>query len=204
MHGDDFDTFIKNFPTKITERGDMQLRWFYVLSFYLIWSFIIEGIVQGIIVDAFAEIRARDDAQKADTREHCLVCSVDRFTLEQKGGGFFRHIVEDHDPWQYLHFLVDLAETSINAETGLQTFVANEIESDRLEFTPQGTCYAMQAAVEHEEQEADTHDEYSAILQRLDQFEHSMNRRMDEFEERQGRRAGGGVFVDFNLTGGGA
>ena len=46
------------------------------------------------------------------------MCGVDRFTLDTKGGGFERHIKEDHYMWNYLYLVVHLREKDATEYNG--------------------------------------------------------------------------------------
>jgi hypothetical protein len=60
-----------------------QFQWLFTISFLILWGFILEGIVQGYIVDAFSAIRGEEDTRLADSRENCFICSLSRFELEE-------------------------------------------------------------------------------------------------------------------------
>ena len=48
-----------------------QIEAVFLLVYYVLWEFILAGIIQGQIIDAFAEIRSRDDAMKEDSVSNC-------------------------------------------------------------------------------------------------------------------------------------
>jgi len=82
----------------------------YQLSFWAIVITILLNVIFGIIIDTFGELRSDTLAKKHDMENACFVCGVDRFTLDTKGGGFERHIKEDHYMWNYLYLIVHLRE----------------------------------------------------------------------------------------------
>ena len=76
-------------------------------------------------MDAFSKIRSEEDSARQDLRNFCLVCSLDRYTLERIHG-FDYHTQEEHSRssphlivsvgllqrarcrWAFLHYIVRL------------------------------------------------------------------------------------------------
>ena len=83
-------------PNPIPMPGPIPKQVAYQLSFWAIVITILLNVIFGIIIDTFGELRADHLAKKHDMENTCFVCGVDRFTLDTKGGGFERHIKEDH------------------------------------------------------------------------------------------------------------
>ena len=54
------------------------IRFFYDVSFFLLVSTILLNVVQGIIVDAFAELREKSDIQSIDMKNVCYICGLER------------------------------------------------------------------------------------------------------------------------------
>ena len=59
----------------------------------------LEGIVQGYIVDAFGEIRAEENDRENDSGNNCLVCSLSKFELQRHGAEFEAHVDRHHNRW---------------------------------------------------------------------------------------------------------
>jgi len=138
LHGTDFDDIMPAFPLKITDNlFQFPLQWLFVITFFLIWEFIVSGIVQGQIVDAFSEMRAKDDMKKEDEANFCLICSLDRFTLDKVEGGFRDHVETDHNPWDYLYAYASsnnlqplkAMNPMVFHRTGMMTYLQDCIES---------------------------------------------------------------------------
>jgi len=148
QHGDNFGNVLGNaltpFPLSFTDQPFREFQWVFVITFFIIWEFLLAGIIQGQIVDAFAGIRAQETARAQDLQAYCLVCSLDRFSLERQGGGFLHHRENDHSTSSYLFFLVLLDETSLGKHTGLQRYVHMCLSADDVAFLPINSCLAMQ------------------------------------------------------------
>lgn len=184
MHGDLHENLVDSFFVDLGDRPVIQFQWWFTLLFVLIWEFIISGIVQGQIVDAFAEIRQKEADLEEDTEDKCLVCSMDRFTLEQSVGTFAEHIDQRHNPWSYLFFCVYLQELPDHLEMGLQNFVTEHLDSSSAGFLPVRQCFDKQKVDSNEKSQEDrnltaittaTAEAEARIIERLEQ-------RMDQHE----------------------
>jgi hypothetical protein len=101
-------------------------RMIYTLLFFILVSTILMNIIFGVIIDTFAELRARKDEIDKDISGRCFICGIDRFVFDQmgeSGKGFKEHITDDHNMWKYLHFQVYLREKDYNDYSGGESYV---------------------------------------------------------------------------------
>ena len=131
-------------PLWIEDDPKQQSRWLLTLIYILAWEWVLAGIVQGQIVDAYARIREEYAALQADTCERCLVCSLERFTCDRSCGGFELHITEQHNPLMYLFFFYYLHHTPSEDQDGMEYYTAATIEVDHEYWIPISTCAAME------------------------------------------------------------
>jgi hypothetical protein len=145
LHGDEHGNIraIYDSPTAIWEDISYQFQVFLVLFFYLLWEYILAGIIQGQIIDAYAEMRIEADKKSADANERCMVCSLSRFDVDNAGGRFYTHIERDHVPQNYLFFLCYLDERNQDDDTGMMTYVRDCVHAKSTEFIPISTCAMM-------------------------------------------------------------
>lgn len=57
------------------------------------------NVIFGIIIDTFGQLRTDAASKRHNMENTCFICGVDRFTFDTQGGGFKRHITEDHNMW---------------------------------------------------------------------------------------------------------
>jgi len=141
--GDDHGNFAL-YPQDVWTDGKNQVMTVLVLGFYVFWAFILEGIIQGQIIDAFTEIRTNNDAKRADSLDFCIVCSLSRFQLEHEGSGFKYHQDNEHNPWSYLYFFQYLQVKDSLTYTGMETYVADKVSQDDHSFMPVEAAHATQ------------------------------------------------------------
>ena len=111
-----------------------------------------------------------------------------------QGGGFERHIWEDHNMWKYLFLIVHLAEKEATEHNGWESYVHQMIEQGDVGFMPRNTAIVLKKFKEMEEKEQRrqlTHLEevratQAEVLRRLDSLakvvEQGMSR--DELDEK--------------------
>jgi len=145
MHSDEHDDLTEDgFPTTLEQTPMRHWQWWYLMVFFWAWDMMISGIIQGQIVDAFAEMRQASNDLADDNENKCIVCSLDRFTLEANVGSFDGHITDSHHPMSYLSFIVLLEEMRDDLETGTQSFVTDHLESSNSAWLPVRMCFDMQ------------------------------------------------------------
>jgi len=145
MHGDDHGNIFDDFPKDVYTKSNRKstLHWMVVISYFVIWNFIISGIIQGQIVDAFSTIRAELDEREADSKSRCLVCGLERFVLDELGG-FEAHCAEEHCPLSYMYFIVYLHEKEADSYTGMETYAYRCLEENSNSWLPVGKCLKLQ------------------------------------------------------------
>ena len=73
----------------------------------------------------------------------CPSCGVDRFTFDTKGGGFQRHIDEDHCMWRYLYCLCYLWDKVPTEYNGWEQHVAAKLAAGDFSFLPQNNAIVL-------------------------------------------------------------
>ncbi|KAK3285837.1 hypothetical protein CYMTET_6566, partial [Cymbomonas tetramitiformis] len=120
-----------------------QVRTLFILSFTIIWGFLVSNIMTGQIVEAFTQIRQNRLENSRDLEEKCFICSRDRYAFEQRKGtgefGFQHHIEHEHNPLHYLFYLDYLMQIDVQEFTGVESFVAKALRDmmgKRTEWLP--------------------------------------------------------------------
>jgi len=112
-----------------------------------IFTFLLEGIVAGQIVDSFAVIRDEENARREDMQRFCLVCSLDRQIMDNECGGYLQHTAVDHNPWSYIFFLHHLKQKPKTSYDGIESYVAEcikEFGQRRSRFIPMRDSLTLQ------------------------------------------------------------
>lgn len=145
FYGDDHGNFGEEpYVLFFWDNGKAQGMMFLALFFYIVWAYILEGIVTGQIIDAFSEIRSQAEERKKDSQDKCLICSLDRFVLDHDGYGFKRHQNVEHNPWNYFFFIRYISRKDPTLYSGMETYVAEMLREDDHGFMPVEACCALQ------------------------------------------------------------
>ena len=126
----------------------------YEFTFWMIVVTVLLNVIFGIIIDTFGELRGERAAKKSNMENTCFICSVDRFTFETKGGGFERHIRDDHNMWNYLYLMVYLREKDPTEYNGWEQYVADKIKAEDTSFIPSNNAIVLKEFREREEAES--------------------------------------------------
>ena len=131
---------------------DYHYMIFSCLFFYMLWEYILAGIIQGQIIDAFAEIRLSDDELTRDEKDNCLCCSLSRFVLDSANIPFDFHVQNHHNPEHYLFYFLHLRQNlrSGNDFTGMESYVMNSLEQNKVDMMPMNTCAGLNPKPENE------------------------------------------------------
>lgn len=111
-----------NYPVHIpTAIGEL-----YNFLFVFILQIVIPGLISGIIIDTFSEMRGNKQALEDDVFGNCFICNISRDDFEAAGVSFEEHIKNDHNMWKYLWFIIYLDEKNHTEYDGIEQFCAEQ------------------------------------------------------------------------------
>ena len=176
LHGDPWWNIFQSFPLEISSDGAKQAQWWLVTSFFILWQFIIAGIVQGYIVDAFSMIRCESTAREDDALSKCLICSLDKFELEHAGVAFDTHVMDQHNRWGYLYLATSVQLKPLDDHGTTESIIKTCLDSGATECLPLNTCkqVELRATNNGETEDEDFRDQFGSRLQLLEDSFSSM------------------------------
>ena len=80
----------------------LQLQWLLGMISFAIFRYSWAGIIKATVCGCFGKLSKKTAATAADTAGKCLVCSINKFTLEDYGG-MYMHTNEHHNPYAACH-----------------------------------------------------------------------------------------------------
>lgn len=107
-----------------------------ILFFLVVGVTLIGGVLFGIILDKYAELRQIAEETTSDQRNSCFICLIPREEFDKNGasGGFPMHVEDDHHLWYYIYFLVYLDLGGMSRDTselnGPENYVRGKIVDD--------------------------------------------------------------------------
>jgi len=132
--GDDFGEY--GFPALAPQYdGWGQSRSLFAVVAIIFWVFLLQGIIQGQIIDAFAEMRNKRNADTADLETKCFISSIERFVFNDYPGEWEKRQAGRY-AWKYLLFFLFLFDKDPEEYNGLENYVYKAFLKDDVSFLP--------------------------------------------------------------------
>lgn len=120
----------------------------YILNWGSLWDFLyvfliitlLFSIVSGIIIDTFGLLRDEEDERRRSKRDYCLICSIDRATIDKMSAlhnhGYLHHINFEHNLWNYIFFISYLQEKNRNYFLGIEKEIFDKLAIHEISWLP--------------------------------------------------------------------
>ncbi|KAL6106962.1 itpr2 [Pungitius sinensis] len=108
----------------------------YDLLFFFIVIIIVLNLIFGVIIDTFADLRSEKQRKEEILKTTCFICGLERDKFDNKTVSFEEHIKSEHNMWHYLYFLVLVKVKDPTEYTGPESYVAQMIAEENLEWFP--------------------------------------------------------------------
>ena len=139
------DTGFNNLQNYIWDKPAVQMRSAYIKLFAWTYGFLLSALFGAQVVDAYSEIRSREQYIVDTLAARCPMCGLTNDALEERHpSGFFRHAHEEHAIKNYLFYLHYLRSTPELLHTGLEAYVWRSIREGDLSWLPRVQCFAFQ------------------------------------------------------------
>ncbi|KAI3385554.1 hypothetical protein SNEBB_008534 [Seison nebaliae] len=111
-------------------------RVLYDLLFYFIIIIIVLNLIFCVIIDTFAALRGEKQRKEEILRKSCFICGLQRSAFDNRTISFDDHILEHHNMWHYLYFMVLLKVKPSTEYTGPESYVHNLIQNQSTDWFP--------------------------------------------------------------------
>ncbi|XP_044070697.1 ryanodine receptor 2 isoform X3 [Siniperca chuatsi] len=119
-------------------------RMVFDITFFFFVIVILLAIIQGLIIDAFGELRDQQEQVKEDMETKCFICGVGSEYFDTVPHGFETHTLQEHNLANYLFFLMYLINKDETEHTGQESYVWKMYQERSWEFFPVGDCFRKQ------------------------------------------------------------
>jgi hypothetical protein len=106
------------------------------LLYHLLIVLVFSAVVSGIIIDSFAELRAKKEEVRDDIVNTCFVCNIEREDFEQLNLPFIQHIKHEHNLWDYVFFRMYLESKESVDYSGLESYCFAQIREQKISWFP--------------------------------------------------------------------
>ena len=120
------------------------LRLSFDITFFFIVVVILLAIIQGLIVDAFGQLRDQEDAVALEMQTKCFICGLSNNEFDHIPHGFDKHITKDHCIAHYMFFLLYLIKKRESEFSGQESFVWEMYLKRDWDIFPVGKCFQLQ------------------------------------------------------------
>ncbi|XP_059376123.1 ryanodine receptor 2 [Carassius carassius] len=114
------------------------------ITFFFFVIVILLAIIQGLIIDAFGELRDQQEQVKEDMETKCFICGIGSEYFDTVAHGFESHTLQEHNLANYLFFLMYLISKDVTEHTGQESYVWKMFQERCWEFFPVGDCFRKQ------------------------------------------------------------
>lgn len=114
------------------------------ITFFFFVIVILLAIIQGLIIDAFGELRDQLESVKEDMESNCFICGIGKDYFDKVPHGFDTHVQQEHNLANYMFFLMHLINKPDTEFTGQETYVWNMYQQRCWDFFPVGDCFRKQ------------------------------------------------------------
>ncbi|GFU98108.1 ryanodine receptor [Trichonephila clavipes] len=126
--GDDYETY----------------RILFDITFFFFVIVILLAIIQGLIIDAFGELRDQLQSVVDDMESNCFICGIGKDYFDKVPHGFDTHVQKEHNLANYMFFLMHLINKPDTEYTGQETYVWEFYQKRCWDFFPVGDCFRKQ------------------------------------------------------------
>ncbi|KAJ1155514.1 hypothetical protein NDU88_008244 [Pleurodeles waltl] len=114
------------------------------ITFFFFVIVILLAIIQGLIIDAFGELRDQQEQVKEDMETKCFICGIGNDYFDTVPHGFETHTLQEHNLANYLFFFMYLINKDETEHTGQESYVWKMYQERCWEFFPAGDCFRKQ------------------------------------------------------------
>ncbi|XP_016379179.1 ryanodine receptor 2-like [Sinocyclocheilus rhinocerous] len=114
------------------------------ITFFFFVIVILLAIIQGLIIDAFGELRDQQEQVKEDMETKCFICGIGSEYFDTVPHGFESHTLQEHNLANYLFFLMYFINKDVTEHTGQESYVWKMFQERCWEFFPVGDCFRKQ------------------------------------------------------------
>ncbi|XP_048259812.1 ryanodine receptor-like isoform X9 [Haliotis rufescens] len=114
------------------------------ITFFFFVIVILLAIIQGLIIDAFGELRDQLEQVKEDMESKCFICGIGKEYFDKVPHGFETHVQNEHNFANYMFFLMHLINKPDTEYTGQESYVWELYQQRCWNFIPVGDCFRKQ------------------------------------------------------------
>ncbi len=109
---------------------------FYDCVSFIIINILMRELVFGIIIETFRDLRMEEQHHEHDKHYICFICGVTKDELEKDRVDFFNHRNVDHNPWNYINYMIRLKFSDPQDLNAINSYTLEQIEKKYITWMP--------------------------------------------------------------------
>ena len=112
-------------------------------TFLIWWAFLLQPIIQGQIIDAFSQLRSKENTAISDLGQRCFISGISRFDFNNYPGEWECRASGKY-AWNFFLYMRHLESIDAQDRNGMEASVMDAYESGSGAFLPVGVFAAKQ------------------------------------------------------------
>jgi len=157
-----------NYNVEERNGGKFFARAIFDMSFFIIMIILLLNLIFGMIIDAFGDLRDQKSSNDEDQKNVCFICGIERSEFE-KHVNFEKHILDEHNTWSYIYYLVYIFDRAENAKvemTDIENMVLKRYGQKDFGWVPVGQSLTLTEIYEEEKQNKE--NEIDVVTKKVD------------------------------------
>lgn len=184
----------------LSDSRSLSTRIAYDIAFFVVIIVLLMNIIFGIIIDTFGQLREESSEKNELMASFCFICGLSKDIFDARasnaaiGGGeglnFLGHIDREHNMWDYMFFLIHLAEKDVNEYNGLESYVTELVaDGDYASWIPKGMSFGVNDSSGEESAPTEQRvvGQFSNLVKEIQAVERNISARMNSQAEENSR-----------------
>ncbi len=112
--------------------------WFFNMLFFIINILLVLNMINGIIINAFTDIREKDEEHETEVQQKCFLCSISEDTVQKKNVSLKTHIKDVHRIKAYIHYLISILLTPDKDLDDFGEYLKKQLNNKEIKIFPIG------------------------------------------------------------------
>jgi len=166
--------------------------WLYANFYLIVEIFILIGVVLGIIIDSYSELRENSEKADEDREKNCYICGMNKDDLEKNNINFNLHTKIEHNLWIYLEYIIGLNYVDPQETNAINSYVIGQIQAKSISWFPEmpQKLKDLQESDENDDEDENLNTKLSVTKQTVgnivNKAKHNLGRITEENAEYEG------------------
>lgn len=121
------------------------------MFFFIINTLLVLNMINGIVINAFTDIREQNEELLTEATKKCFLCSVSEDTFQKKNLSLAKHIKDVHKLKAYINYLIGILMTPDKDLDDFGEYLKKQMINKELKIFPIGRCMNLENDDEEED-----------------------------------------------------